>query len=115
MMLSTVQILKNVKNILKSEQKWAKGNRAQDMTGTKVNVHHKDASKFCILGAIHRVMYEDGFYFGTDVQAHETPAAFRIRKVLKENDYYVDIARFNDKANHGELMEVLDLAIASRS
>ena len=103
---STLQILKEARELISDPERWTQGEDARDEDGLPVHPDDSDATCWCTLGALHRVAT------GND----KTTVFMEIQKAvdllpgIRSQGYYA--AKFNDAHSHDEVLALFDHAIS---
>jgi hypothetical protein len=104
--LSTLEILKQARELLAQPGAWIRCTYARDDLGVAVRGTDSDAVCWCTLGALHRVIGSDDIQFDRYVGIKDV-----LRREIPED--YESIGDFNDdQDNVGPVLAVFDRAIA---
>ena len=90
--------------LLSSRMRWAKGAAAYDLRNHEVCPASPRAVRWSLLGALAHLAAEETLYVST---RHALIAQ------VEASEPRMNLHRFNEMATHGELMELLDNAIAN--
>ncbi|MBO9108771.1 hypothetical protein J5288_08650 [Agrobacterium sp. S2/73] len=109
--MDTVHILKEARALIADEKNWIQGYYSSDEEGVYVRPHEPEATCFCSVGAMHKVM---------DLPLHESipePVGilFAADEKLRDNfdgSFEGVIVNFNDENSHAEVLALFDRAIA---
>ena len=109
--ISVKQYLNDIRDLIKDEKHWIQqGCYARDRNGFECDPDSVDACKWCLQGALIRVMGID-YITSIGVDVHSA-----ICDALVEHKVVMDLVLFNDHRNtsHQDVMNVLDRAIEIR-
>lgn len=108
-MSTTLDILKAARSIISDEKNWTQGTFAKDVDGMMVSAASPDATCFCSLGAILKVMDSNLFIFKTDAVKYLNKAVYILGETdtPDEEDSYI----YNDTHEHSQVMLMWDKAI----
>lgn len=102
-----VEILQKAQDLIRDPANWVQGNYAATRSGNPIGVLEGPACRFCTMGAVAKVMGISG------VSAENSHAARLLDEAAQEMVYYVNGAvEFNDRANHANVMDMFERAIA---
>lgn len=109
--MNTVQILKEARALIADEKNWMRQYYSANDEGLWVNPREVEATCFCSIGAMHRVM---------DIPLSESipePVGilFAVDEKLRDNfdgSFEGVIVDFNDENSHAEVLALFDRAIA---
>lgn len=98
---STVQILKDARELLSDPTHWTKFAFARDSAGFKTKIYDSDAVCWCVMGAI---MKESGDYNNTN------KALSLLEEVISDN-VAIGVGNDNEDTTHSDVMETFSIAI----
>lgn len=87
---------KSVCELLGNSERWTTGTLARTKNNRPTEVCHISATKFCLLGAIHKI-------YGND----STEIEDKIRRILRKKMSSGLIGINNDKMTHKEILEIV--------
>jgi len=99
----TVEILRKAKALIDAPEKWSKRFAAANAAGAMVLPTHREARRFCALGAIARAQKADYILAGPVVTAFRSGAALGSRPISSWNDA--------PGTTHADVMAAFDRAI----
>jgi hypothetical protein len=99
--MTTLDVLKDVRELLSDPNHWTKGAYARDARDNFREPRAPDAVKFCLLGALARF----------DASEYE-PALSRLAVGVQRRGQNATLAQFNDASSHEDVLALLDEAIA---
>lgn len=114
--MTTVEILRSVRSLIATPEKWTRDQYARRADGARTHALADDAVCWCLLGAVRRAVGNAG------ASSRDLSRAYRALavtvdpqiSVYAENDELISaLALFNDRASHAEVSAKLDVAIAA--
>lgn len=105
MIESPVQILKEIRDVIKDPEHWTQGAWAEDKWGGTVSVQQGEASKFCLIGACNRVEWN---HAGEEGMATNALIA---RNALRETLEHGTLIVYNDTHGHQDVLDLIDKTI----
>lgn len=106
-----VDVLKQARALIEQPKAWARGDMSTDRFGHQVPLHSREACRFCLYGALLRVL---GMRSDDALPISVTSA---VRRAILRRPYVrheMHIVSFNDwpRTTHEDVLAVLDGAIA---
>jgi hypothetical protein len=101
-----VQILERARSLIEDERHWCPGDLARDALGCCVSPTHSTAEQRCALGALVAAAHE----FTSDPDLAHHLAATAMRPLVSATS----LTHINDTTGHAAVLELFDLAIATR-
>lgn len=101
--MDTVQILKDARALIADEKNWTRNAFARDSKGNEVTPDKEDATCFCAIGALSRVVQQPPYY--------DLPG----ERLLGDEAWIsgeIGVAEFNDAHTHEDVLALFDRAIA---
>lgn len=97
-----------IKDLLTDKSKWTQYTEARDKNNNPIYASNKEATKFCLLGAIKRCYYGDFLYPGSMIEMLSVKRRIALEIGTTRIDYYNDDPKrtFKDIRN---LIEKLDI------
>lgn len=90
-----LETLQEMRDLLSDEGRWTQGENARDYLGRQVLAKDKEAVCWCLVGAAFKVSNARG----------TADKALRALKLVE------NVATFNDRSSHSEVLQLLDKAI----
>lgn len=106
-MKSTLQILKEARELLSDEKRWTRGAGARDANGVVTDILGSDAQCWCAAGALRKVV---GRCPDVDDNDNEFIGAREALRRQQKNEF---VSMFNDRSSHAEVVALFDAAIAA--
>lgn len=108
---SARDVLVAARDLIVKRENWTQGAYARDRLGDRTNSEGGEAVCWCAVGAIRRAIRLAGVHWcegGSDIY-------LTARGALRRQMYDLDVAVFNDRSEHADVLDAFDRAIAAAS
>lgn len=114
-MVNRAEVLMAVRDTIKDDRNWNKEFFAQDDQGQDCSVLSDDATSFCVLGALDKVVYS--FYNTNLTNLYDKFLEYKriIEQFVPQVNNKCSVVDFNDSddTTHSDVIQVLNQAISS--